>query len=292
MAVMRLNFFSRELGMATNVTAILPSFDQGFDVGYPLKDIYGPEEKFPVLWLLHGGSGDDADYLNWTNVARYAVEYNCAVICPCDYNAGYSDYPRGVKYYRYLTEELWNFIFSRFPNLSDKREDNFIGGLSMGSGGALKMALDKCDRFSYALIMSGGIPPKSTGAGNPTTGHAQFREKMIAAGWAMPKQPNDIPRSDIHNTVETKIAQGANLPVFIMACGDKDPIAYNGSVYGAKYLKELGCEVIQFILPDYRHEWDFWEICLRKAFAEWLPVKRKVVSRLLAGTWDADPVKE
>ena len=67
MAVMRLNFFSRELGMATNVTAILPSFDQGFDVGYPLKDIYGPEEKFPVLWLLHGGSGDDADYLNWTN---------------------------------------------------------------------------------------------------------------------------------------------------------------------------------------------------------------------------------
>ena len=56
MAVMRLNFFSRELGMATNVTAILPSFDQGFDVGYPLKDIYGPEEKFPVLWLLHGES--------------------------------------------------------------------------------------------------------------------------------------------------------------------------------------------------------------------------------------------
>ena len=162
----------------------------------------------------------------------------------------------------------------------------------MGSGGALKMALDKCDRFSYALIMSGGIPPKSTGAGKPTTGHAQFREKMIAAGWAMPKQPHDVPHSDIHNTVETKIAQGANLPVFIMACGDKDPIAYNGSVYGAKYLKELGCEVIQFILPDYRHEWDFWEICLRKAFAEWLPVKRKVVSRLLAGTWDADPVKE
>ncbi len=292
MAVMRLNFYSRELGMATNVTAVLPSFDQNFDVGFPLEDIYAPKKKFPVLWLMHGGSGDDADYLNWTNVARYCVEYNCAVVCPADYNAGYSDYPRGGKYYKYITQELRSFIFSRFPNLSDKREDNFVGGLSMGSGGAMKIALDCCDQYSYALIMSGGIPPKSNGTGQATQGHSLFRERMIAAGWAMPKQPRDVVRPDTHEMIESKIASGANLPTFIMCCGDKDPIAYTSCKYGTQYLKELGCDVISFTLPDFRHEWDFWEICLRKAFSEWLPVQRKVTSELLAGTWNADPVKE
>ena len=73
MAVVRLNLLSRALGMSTNVTMILPSFDQGSDLGKPLEAVYDPARRYPVLWLLHGGSGDDADYLNWTNVARYAV---------------------------------------------------------------------------------------------------------------------------------------------------------------------------------------------------------------------------
>lgn len=292
MAVMRLNFISRELGMATNVTAVLPSFDQNFDVGLSLREVYTPKEKFPVLWLLHGGSGDDADYLNWTNVARYAVEYNCAVICPCDYNASYADHPRGGKYYRYITEELRAFIFSRFPMLSDRREDNFIGGLSMGSGGALKIAMDRCNEYSHALIMSGGIPPKDpSGKAGVDKGHAAFRDKMISAGWAMPKQPADVVPLDVRTLAERNVREGRPLPTFIMACGEGDPIAYNASVYGAGYLKELGYDVLPFTLPGYRHEWDFWEICMRKAFSEWLPCRHKVASELLAGAWNAEPEK-
>ena len=81
MAVARVNFLSKELGISTNITVILPSFDQNSDLGKPLREVYDSGKKYPVLWLLHGGSGDDADYLNWTNIARYAVEYDCAVVC-------------------------------------------------------------------------------------------------------------------------------------------------------------------------------------------------------------------
>ena len=49
MPVMRLNFISKELGMATNVTAIMPGFDQNFDVGRSVSEIYEPDRKFPVL---------------------------------------------------------------------------------------------------------------------------------------------------------------------------------------------------------------------------------------------------
>ena len=286
MPVMRLNFISKELGMATNVTAIMPGFDQNFDVGRSVSEIYEPDRKFPVLWLLHGGSGDDADYLNWTNIARYAVEYDCAVICPANYNAAYSDFPRGAKYYKYITEELREFIFSRFPHLSDKREDNFIGGLSMGSGGAMKIAVDKCEQYSQALIMSGGIGPKNRLGG----GHSAFREKVIAAGWPMPKQPSDVVRADVESMLRDDVAKGRPVPKFIMACGEADNIAWEAHENGVKIMEELGVEYIDFHLPGYRHEWDFWEICMRKAFSEWLPLKKKPLSPVSAA-WST-PVPE
>lgn len=285
MAVVRLNLLSRCLGMSTNVTMILPSFDQNSDLGKPLGEVYDPARRYPVLWLLHGGSGDDADYLNWTNVARYAVEYDCAVVCPCDYNAGYNDYPRGAKYYEYITDELRAFCLARFP-LSDKREDNFIGGLSMGSGGAMKIAVDRCEQYSQALIMSGGIGPKN----QLGKGHSAFREKVIAAGWPMPKQPADVVRYDVEARLRADVAEGRPLPRFLMACGEADNIAWEAHENGVKIMRELGCDVLDFHLPDYRHEWDFWEICMRKAFSEWLPLKKKPLSPVSAA-WST-PVPE
>jgi len=289
MAVLRMNLISMELGMATNVTAILPSFDQAYDIGKSAGTVYESDEKIPVLWLLHGGSGDDADYLNWTNIARYAVEYNCAVICPCDYNAAYNDYPRGAKYYKYITEELRDFIFSRFPRLSDRREDNFIGGLSMGSGGAMKIALDKCEQYSYALIMSGGLPPKNGGA--RPTGHSEFRKKLIDAGWPMPKQPADVSRNDPLRALDDNLAAGRKLPVFLLCCGESDPIACTAHLNAAKIMEEKGIEHVRFSLPGYKHEWDFWEIVLRKALAEWLPVKQKDATDTASSAWNAEPEK-
>ncbi len=277
MAVLRLNMLSKALGMQTNVTVILPSFDQGYDLGRSIEEIYSGR-KFKTLWLLHGGSGDDADYLNWTNVARYAVESNCAVVCPCAYNSAYSDYPRGSKYYTFIVDELREFCYSSFP-LSDKREDNFIGGLSMGSGGAHKIVLNRPEDFSIGLIMSGGIPPKSG-----SRGHSAFRERVIATGWPMPKQPEDVARQDLAETAAKNVLEGRPMPKIIYACGDADEIAYESYLYGSSYLRELGYDVTGFVLPGCKHEWDFWEAALRKAFFEWLPLDRKVKTSV----WDGN----
>lgn len=269
MAVMRLNLLSKALGFHTNVTIILPSFDQGFDIGRSIEEIYASGKKFKTLWLLHGGSGDDADYLNWTNIARYAVESNCAVVCPNAYNSAYLNYPRGSQYYTFIVDELREFCFSNLP-LSDRPEDNFVGGLSMGSGGALRIALDRCEEYSAAIIMSGGIPPRGG-----SRGHAEFRKKVIDAGWPMPKQPRDAVRPNIYELAENNIREGRKVPKFFFACGDADNIAYESYTYGTKYMNDLGYDVTGFVVPGMKHEWDFWEITLRKVFFEWLPLDRK-----------------
>ena len=52
------------LGMQTNVTICLPTFSFA-DIMNNNNDVYIPGMKYQVLWLLHGGSGDDSDYVNF-----------------------------------------------------------------------------------------------------------------------------------------------------------------------------------------------------------------------------------
>lgn len=59
--------------------------------GLTYSDVYMPGRKYQVLWLLHGGTGDDSDYLHYSNIARYAEEHKLAVVMPADYNALYTD---------------------------------------------------------------------------------------------------------------------------------------------------------------------------------------------------------
>ena len=47
------------------------------------------EGDFPVLWLLHGGGGNENDWLHNTRIRAYANKHNIAVVMP---HAGYSRY--------------------------------------------------------------------------------------------------------------------------------------------------------------------------------------------------------
>jgi len=156
MAVIKMNFLSKELGMQTNVTICLPSYSFADRMqGKEDTDIYVPGMKYQVLWLLHGGSGDDSDYVNFTNIVRYADDNKLAVVMPAGYNSSYTDDPEGSKYFSYVVKELPQMCQALFP-FSDKREDNFVAGLSMGAGGTFKCAVTYPEKYSAALCMSGG----------------------------------------------------------------------------------------------------------------------------------------
>ena len=114
MALIKMNFLSKMLGMQTNVTICLPTFSFA-DIMNNNNDVYIPGMKYQVLWLLHGGSGDDSDYVNFSNIVRYSDQYKLAVVMPADYNMNYDDYDNGAKYQTYIAEELPNVLRSIFP---------------------------------------------------------------------------------------------------------------------------------------------------------------------------------
>jgi putative tributyrin esterase len=57
----------------------------------------------------------------------------------------------GPAYWTFVIEELPRFVRS----VSDRREDNFVAGLSMIGYGALKLALNRSEKFAAAISLSG-----------------------------------------------------------------------------------------------------------------------------------------
>jgi putative tributyrin esterase len=263
MAVIRMNFLSKKLNMQTNVTICLPSYSFA-DRMQGREDVYVPGMKYQVLWLLHGGTGDDSDYLHFSNIVRYADDNKLAVVMPADYNASYTDDPQGAKYYTYVVEELPKMCRAFFP-FSDKREDNFIAGLSMGAGGAFKCAVAHPEMYGAALCMSGG------GRGPEARNNVDRTPLPRFAGAA------DDPVNDPWNYVAEQVKKGLKMPKFFFTCGTEDELAYPDYLTTSQKLIDLGCDVYREEVPGYGHEWDFWDLTLRKAIKEWLPIRHSVI---------------
>jgi S-formylglutathione hydrolase FrmB len=70
--------------------------------------------------------------------------------------SAFSDMDKGPAYYTFVTEELPAVCHPIFP-LLDGRANNFVGGLSMGGYGAMKIGLRNPDRYSLILNLSGGV---------------------------------------------------------------------------------------------------------------------------------------
>jgi poly(3-hydroxybutyrate) depolymerase len=121
MALIRMDLHSDCLTRMVPVNVILPekSDKRVVDNG-----------KYPVLWLLHGATDDCSMWQRFTAVERYAQQRGLAVVMPSVETSFYAN-TDGGRYFDYVTEELPRMICSQMP-VSPLREDNFVGGMSMG----------------------------------------------------------------------------------------------------------------------------------------------------------------
>lgn len=169
MAFLELQFFSQTLHTNAQLQVILPQpgSQSGWDGKTPL----------PVLYLLHGRGGDHSDWQRMTSVERYGEKKPLAMVMMSNLLGEYTNQRYGYPYFDYVSQEVWEISHSYFP-LSEKREENFIAGLSMGGYGALKIGLRMPERFSYAAGLSAACDrykplPEEAGASNPLRNFGQ-----------------------------------------------------------------------------------------------------------------------
>ena len=150
MALIHLDFESQYYNANTDVYVIIPDKKRGIDP----KDFYKREDRFKCLWLLHGTFGSYSDWIRKSNIELYACEHDLMVVMPSVQNFDYEEWDNaglGLDTTKMIVDELMPMIQNWFP-ASDKREDNFVAGLSMGGGGALKLALNYPEKFSACLL--------------------------------------------------------------------------------------------------------------------------------------------
>jgi S-formylglutathione hydrolase FrmB len=121
---------------------------------------YTAGKRFPVIYLLHGFSGNYSDWIKKAPaIAELADTYQVIIVCPDGNFAGwYFDSPMNSewKYETYVAGELVNYIDKHYATLADKKH-RAITGLSMGGHGALFLAFKHQDIFGAAGSMSGGV---------------------------------------------------------------------------------------------------------------------------------------
>lgn len=258
MALLRVNYLCRALSMQMDVSVIIPE-----DLGRPLaKGIC--DERYPVLWLLHGGGGDHTDWQRYTSVERYADKAGLAVVMPGVDNSGYMDMKRGgYAYFTYLTEDLPSFLRSILP-LSVKREDNFVAGLSMGGYGAVKWMLQRPDMFAACASLSGAIDMVYL-LRQSEAGEHKGPDQRAAFG-----SSTEIEGTEDDNMFmfEKRLGEGVKLPKLYVACGQED-IAHPQNAQAVERLRAMGVE-FDYIEDHGEHNWDYWDRHIEKVIA-WLP---------------------
>ena len=271
MALLKMNFLSQALRLQTNITVILPTMSFADMMDKKVDDYYNPANKFQTLWLLHGGSGDDADWVNFTSVLRYAEANKLAVVMAPAFNSCYVDMAHGGNYYTFFTEELPKMCRAFFP-LSGKREDNIIAGLSMGGMGTMLLALKRPDLYGQALCLSGAAQSYEEMVKRAASGDNMIRTDDIYG----PLDSFKDGSWDAYAIAKTNISENKPLPKFYFACGDKD-FALPGLRGAYEHLTALGYDTQKEEITGYGHEWDFWDLYIRKAIYELLDLKRTPV---------------
>lgn len=118
-------------------------------------------EQYPVLYLLHGGSGAFSDWHTKVTepglLERMAEKHEVIIVTPgVGPSSYYFDSPMmdSVRYETYIISELIPHIDKTFRTL-DQKESRAITGLSMGGHGAMMLSAKHPELFIAAGSMSG-----------------------------------------------------------------------------------------------------------------------------------------
>ena len=254
MALLQVNYLSKSLYRIVPLNVILPvdRFDANTN-----RYLNGKGCKYKTLYLLHGLLGNYTDWVSRTRIQMWAEEKNLAVVMPSGDNAFYfNSRTPWNDYGTFIGEELVEVTRRMFP-LSDKREDTFIAGLSMGGFGALRNGIVYSDTFSHVAGLSSAVHIFDDLSEESNNG--LFDNKKAAAG------TDKNPRA----AVEEMLSEHRRIPKFYMACGTKDDLM-QANVAFRDFLQTKGLEVT-WDEEDYGHDWDFWDSQIKKVL-DWLPL--------------------
>ena len=245
-------FFSAQAAQVDTIQVFSASMNKNIKTCVIVPDNYKKsKKKFPVVYLLHGYSGNYATWVkSFKEVSQQVDRYGFIPIgLDGNYSSWYFNSPIDptFKYETYIIDELVPFIDKKYKTIAS-REGRAISGLSMGGHGSLYLSLKHQDVFGAAGSMSGGVDIR------PFSEKWDIKNRLGAI--------TDFPENWEKNTVVNLIElnQNNNLKL-IIDCGVDD---FFIDVNRELHQKMLALKIDHdYIERPGKHNIDYWENSLK-----------------------------
>ena len=284
-------------GPATVATQTFRSASLGVDKSYRVYLPAGYAEsdrRYPVVYLLHGISGDESNWLEHGDLARAADRLGLqAIVVMPDGDAGFyansaaparyeqcmggdspfeEQSPRAstcvhkADYEDYIVRDLIAEVDARYRTVAERR-GRAITGLSMGGFGALSLAMRHRDLFSSAASHSGIVALFYQGPHPYDAARVALLKDVsqwgVNAGsfgrWVRGIFGPDPKNWRAHDpaTLAAELRDG-DLAIYIDCGTEDDYLLQNHAAYLHDVLARGGVRHSYTLLPG-RHDWAFWK---------------------------------
>lgn len=263
MAYIEISYISKALGREVQIKAILPNDG--------MYDNY--EAPYKTLYLLPGYSASATQLITYLGLRAQAELKGIAIVLPDGENLFYQDLPdRQTFFSQYVGEELVEETRKMLP-LSRKREDTFIGGISMGGYGALYNGIKYKETFSKVVAFSPACDAYDLMVGHEDGGfsEAQF-EGLFSSHEEYMKNDTNITKA----WIECKEKR----PELFLCCGRNDVAVFSAVEPFEKALVENNVEHI-YIEGAGNHELYYWQQMLDPAFSFLVGIEPDTRNRLV-----------
>ena len=210
MTMISMNYLSRYMMRHVRVKIILPHEE--------LHPERGAAAPWKTLYFLHGYTENADQLVSTIHLMEMSSKYGIAIVIPDGENSFYVNHSaRNSSYENMMAEELVKVTRMLFP-LSDRYEDTWIGGFSMGGFGALMLGLRHSDVFSKIAALAPACMPYGRIGGH------YFPDDMLTDIFG--GRENYFAEYDPFSLMMQHQTQGKQMPELFMRCGIDDVMVY------------------------------------------------------------------
>lgn len=248
MAIVNIEYKSTALGRNTNFIAILPS-DFTSD----------PEMPWKTLYFLPGFGASSQELATYLSFRKQSELKQLVVVLVNGENSFYVDHPERVcNFSTYIGREVVEVSRKLLP-LSRKREDTFIGGISMGGYGAVYNGIKYRDTFSKVVSMSGSLDGDDLLCRHP---ESHFTPEMFNAFFYSHERYENSDM-DLKRAI---VGCGESLPELFFCCGEQDGLTGGPNREMDAFLRSRGLPHT-FRWDSGDHDLDYWEGMMDPVFS-------------------------
>lgn len=225
------------------------------------------EETYPIVYLLHGYTGDETNWVRIGLVKDIADELirgnkieAMVIVMPDGDDRLYTNKGDGTYPYEDMfMSEFLPFIESKYRIKKEKKYRG-VSGLSMGGAGSLKLALKYHETFGSCAAFSSGILTKDEILASDQESYDDYFGRISPSSIGAKGEAritdayNDY---DVFHLIDTKAPELLKTVHIYFDCGDDDFLAIGNAMLHVELTKK-GIPH-EYRVRDGAHTWNFWQ---------------------------------